>query len=80
MHGTTSNGQRRSTKNQYIYKDRALKIIHTSRKLMSPEARKDKVAKIVLCVAHINNFLGNFHKSERVRETKSSTTAKNEIA
>ena len=39
-----------STENQYIYKDRALKIIHTSRKLMSPEAKRDKVAKIVRVV------------------------------
>ena len=30
---------------------------------MSPEATRDKVAKIVR-VVYINNFLGNFHKSE----------------
>ena len=35
----------------------------TTRKLMSPEATRDKVAKIVR-VVYINNFLGNFHKSE----------------
>ena len=51
-----------STKNQYTQRP-GLKN-NTSRKLMSPEARKDKVAKIVVRVAHINNFLGNFHKSE----------------